>query len=311
MIVRVLGAAPMAEIALAATRNRVRAVAYHDVPRPDAFATQLDWIADRFTTVTGRQMADALNGGARLPKRAIWLTFDDGDVSVIRAALPLLQARGMVATAFVCGAWVGSTETPWWVTLAAARKAGLVRPDDVGATDPVAVRLALKRADDALRREVIAALAARLEEAGATPAWEQWTGADLAAWEAAGNDVGNHSWDHPVLDRCSADEQRRQVRLAHDRLSEIAEAPIDVFAWPNGDPAAAALDEARALGYRLVAECDHRLTNRRSDPMRVSRLRLDTFDNLGRTRSVLSGWHSGVFHLRERLRGRQSDDAVT
>lgn len=310
-VVRLLGAAPVAGAWRLLTRGRLRAVTYHGVAGSTAFAAQLDWLGERFTTVTAGQVADALHGGAALPPRPVWLTFDDGDVTVVRNALPLLRERGMVATAFLCGAWLDSVELPWWVTLESAQREGLVQPADSGETDPLAVRLALKRMPDAQRRAVIAALVERLAAAGLTPEWPQWTTADGLAWLAAGNDLGNHSWDHPLLDRCDEAEQRYQVRAAHERLSNAFGRRCDVFAWPNGDPASAAADELRRLGYRLVAECDHRLAARRPDASALSRLKLDSEADPARASAVLSGGHSAVFHLQRRLRGRQGNDAVT
>ena len=310
-VVRLLGAAPVVGVSRLLTRGRLRVVAYHGVADPTVFAAQLDWLGQRFTTVTAGQVADALHGGDALPPRPVWLTFDDGDITVVRNALPLLRKRGMVATAFLCGAWLDSAQLPWWVTLEAAQREGLVQPADTGHTDPLAVRLAVKRMPDPKRRAVIAALAERLAAAGSTPEWPQWTTADGEAWLAAGNDLGNHSWDHPLLDRCDEAEQRHQVRAAHERLSSAFGRRFDVFAWPNGNPAPAAADELRQLGYRLVAECDHRLAARRPDTSALSRLRLDSEADPARVAAVLSGGHSAVFHLQLRLRGKDGNDAVT
>lgn len=301
-VVGLLGSRPVSALFAAATRRRARAVAYHTVDDAAAFAAQLDLFAAMgLTTVTAGQVADALHGGRPLPRRALWITFDDGDASVARVALPLLRERGMVATAFLCGAWVGTTEAPWWQVVEAS-----AAPSDL-----VATRLALKAAPDADRRARVAAMADGLAAAGTPAVGHQWSTDDVTSWLAAGNDIGNHSWDHPCLDRCDDTEQRRQVRLAHEQLSELTGAPLDVFAWPNGDPASAALDEATALGYRLVAECDHRLIRPAAGPLAVSRLKLDADVGLARTRAVISGGHSTVFHLQQRVRGRRPSNDIT
>ncbi|MDP2292822.1 MAG: polysaccharide deacetylase family protein [Actinomycetota bacterium] len=300
--VRVLGSRPISSAVCTITANRLRAVAYHAVPDPVAFDRQLaEFVRQGFSTVTGAAVADALHGGAPLPTRALWITFDDGDVSVVRAALPLLAERGMVATAFLCGGWIDSTVAPWWRVVEAAVEPGAL----------TATRMALKQADDRHRRDVVADMAEGLAVAGTPVVGRQWTAGDITAWTAAGNDIGNHSWDHPCLDRCDDAEQRRQVRLAHERLTELTGRHLDVFAWPNGDAAPAALDELRALGYRLVAACDHRLAARHPDPWQLSRLRLDTTVDVARTRAVLSGAHSGAFHVWRRIRGGGPSSAVT
>lgn len=90
------------------------------------------------------------------------------------------------------------------------------------------------------------------------------------------------------------------------RLGSVVGRAVDVAAWPNGDPAPAALDELKALGYRVVATFDHRLGAVRPDPYAVSRLRLDADAPLARVRAVVSGGHPAVFHSLQRVRAAQA-----
>lgn len=66
----------------------------------DAFRRQLDRLADLgFTTVRLDEHREETH--------PVVLTFDDGDVSNLEVALPLLQERGMVAEFFVTSGFVG------------------------------------------------------------------------------------------------------------------------------------------------------------------------------------------------------------
>lgn len=314
--VKVLGNSKISGAMALATRHRIRGLAYHDVNDPAAFAAQLDWfIQQGYLTITAAQLADSIASGAALPSKPLWVTFDDGDPTVVRHALPLLRDRKMVATAFLCGAWVGTDAVPWWKVVEAAVSAAVVKDGDLSSAvdteNIVQVRLALKRSPDPVRRRLVAEFMDRLAKQGKEPAGTQWSLADLRSWLDAGNDVGNHSWDHPILDQCDDAEQHRQVHLAHDRLSELVGRPIDVFAWPNGDSSPAAMTALRELDYRLIADCDHRLVARQPDAWRVSRLRLDSSVDLTRTRSIVSGAHPAIFHLQQFLRRRGDSHAVT
>jgi len=73
---------------------------------PDAFAAQLDWLARN-----GRRTI-RLDAIERAREGDVVITFDDGDVSNVRVALPLLAARGMVAEFMVTSDFVG---TPGWL----------------------------------------------------------------------------------------------------------------------------------------------------------------------------------------------------
>ena len=87
---------------------------------------------------------------------------------------------------------------------------------------------------------------------------------DLRRLRDGGVAIGNHTWSHPCLDRCTSQEVQRQVCLAHESLADVlGEAPA-AFAYPNGnhDPRAERL--LRELGYRAGFLFDHRLATRSS-----------------------------------------------
>ena len=67
-----------------------------------------------FTTVTLAQMADAQDGGAKLPRHAVVLTFDDGYLDASTDVLPRLLARGQKATFFIAASVyvLGSRHSP-------------------------------------------------------------------------------------------------------------------------------------------------------------------------------------------------------
>ncbi|RFU87324.1 polysaccharide deacetylase family protein [Streptomyces triticagri] len=77
---------------------------------PAAFAEQLAVLADRgFTPVTTAALGAAWRSGARLPRRPVLITFDDGYAGVHRHALPVLARHGFPATLFVSTGWIRGT----------------------------------------------------------------------------------------------------------------------------------------------------------------------------------------------------------
>lgn len=297
-----LGSRPLAGIASLCTSGRLRVLAYHGIPDPGAFSRQLDYLSDRFETVSGARVAAALAGGSKLPERALWITFDDGAPEVVHTGLPLLVERRMTATAFVC-AGVIDTRTPfWWDVVDDALSLSVVRETDVGTTDGAAVKACLKRMEDDRRRQLVREFGYRLAERGHDVERAQLSADDVRTWVKAGQEIGNHTWDHPCLDRCAPHEQVRQVMNAHEALAEMLGTPPRVFAWPNGNPSPVALAEAQRLGYRLVLTFDHRVCKRSPDPWAMSRLRLDSDAGLTRLRSIVSGAHPAAFRLAQLLR---------
>lgn len=289
----VLASRPVGAAWRACTRGSLRVLAYHSVGDVDRFEAQLQHLTRHYSPVGSAQVLRWLHDGAPLPPMAVWVTFDDGVEDVVRLGLPLLQRYRVPATLFVCPGLIDTDRLHWWEAVERAGSQGLLpsTADELRA---------LKALDDTDRRRAVAAIEDRLRATPAGATGAQLTTADLRAWLAAGNDLGNHSLDHPRLDRCSPGEQEQQVRRAHDWLTGFLGAPPVLFAWPNGDAAEPALAVLRSLGYRAVLVCDHRLTRRGADPMALSRVRIDADDSVPRLRSVVSGAHPGVFALTRR-----------
>ncbi|MGN6330787.1 MAG: polysaccharide deacetylase family protein [Motilibacteraceae bacterium] len=257
----------------------------------DALAQQLDLFGDAYRFVDGDDIAAALDRGRPLPARALWITFDDGHPDAL-AAGELLAARGVRAMNFVCPSVIGTTAPFWWQVLDAAQQHGLVEPGG---------RRWLKTCPDSDRRAEIDRLRAGLGAAGVSIDRRQPRVEDLQAWRRLGHEVGNHSWDHPVLPTCPEDAQRMQVRRAHEWLHDNGMSPR-FFAYPNGDWSPVAEEELHRLGYRASFLFDHRLTvPQQQNHQRLSRLRLDSDAGVQRARAIVSGAHPAVFQAARKV----------
>lgn len=288
-----VAARPVSAAWRACTRGRLRVLTYHSVGEAGRFEAQLRHLTRHYSPVGSVQVVRWLHDGEPLPPRPVWVTFDDGVEDVVRLGLPLLQRHRVPATLFVCPGLIDTDRLQWWEAVQRAGSLGLL-------PSTAAELRTLKALDDPARRVAVAAIEDRLRATPEGAAGVQLTTADLRAWLAAGNDLGNHSFDHPRLDRCSPAEQEQQIRQAHDWLGEfLGQAPV-LFAWPNGDAAEPALALLRSLGYRAVLVCDHRLARPGADPMALSRVRIDADDTVPRLRAVASGAHPAFFAITRR-----------
>ncbi|MGE5598486.1 MAG: polysaccharide deacetylase family protein [Bacteroidota bacterium] len=95
---------------LVLTYHRVTDAASGPVPavRPADFARQLDYLRRAgYRSIGPEELHAHMTGTGRLPPRAVLITFDDGWADNYTEALPLLRARGFVATVFVVSGLVG------------------------------------------------------------------------------------------------------------------------------------------------------------------------------------------------------------
>ena len=307
-VMKLLGHPALTRTVITATAQRLRVLAFHDIIDPAGFRAQLAHLIDRYHIVTGQQVAHASLGGPRLPARAVWITFDDGHPAVFRVGAPILAEFGITATAYVCPGLVETQQPFWWETVRKAARHGLTVPVDSETIPAPKLEAALKRSPDPVRRQVVRELGEKLSTVAPGHVNSQATLDDLRSWIRRGHEIGNHTWDHPCLDRCSDDEQRRQVTRAHEWLESHLDIPVSSFAYPNGNWGAAAEDQLRRLGYRTGVGFDHHLHRPSRDPLRISRLRLDSDAPAARARAVVSGTHPALLSARTVLRSDTNDD---
>ena len=67
------------------------------------FKQQLDFFEKEFNVVRIEDVIEAVNGGKKLPEKAILLTFDDGYIDNYTVAFPLLMEHGMQGSFFIPG----------------------------------------------------------------------------------------------------------------------------------------------------------------------------------------------------------------
>jgi peptidoglycan/xylan/chitin deacetylase (PgdA/CDA1 family) len=300
---RLLGAPPIGAAFAAATARRLRILAYHGVPDPATFRAHLDHLRSRYRPVSGAQVAAAFSGGPALPPRAVWVTFDDGRADVVDDGLPELRRAGVPATLFVCPGLIEERRPFWWdIVTGSLDAAGAYEYEGRTWTDRGLVTR-LKQVPDPERRRVLADLESRTPDAGDRD--RVLTRGQLDEWLAAGHEIGNHTWDHPCLDQCEPEEQAAQVARAHEALTAMTGTAPTLFAYPNGDWADAAERELRRLGYGIGLLFDHRLAAPSQQPLRLSRLRIDSDAPPRRTTAIVSGAHSTLFQARRAVSERR------
>ncbi len=280
-----------------AFRSDVRVVALHDVPDARRLDELLRHLGRHYRVLRQSEVLGAVAGSAGTDRPAVWLTFDDGHPSVFEVALPLLQEHGMTATAFVCPSVIGTCEPLWFQLVLGCAAEGLdwTWRDHRLDLDVDAVIRGLKGLPDDQRRQECDQLADHAARHGC-PAIElrQATLSQLRGWTDAGNTIGNHSWDHPLLSRCDDRSVEHQLRTTDAWLREHG-VWSGSFAYPDGawNPVAEGL--LTDLGVSTALGFDHSTVRRRSNPLRLSRLMLDADADLHRARAITSGWHSRVF----------------
>lgn len=275
------------------TANDLVVLAYHDVEDASSFDWHAGYLVRTMRPVSADDITAALEGRRMLPPHAVLITFDDGDPSIIERGLPILRQHGLPAIAFVIAGLIDTDSPPWWIEVEELMHRG-GRSEGLP-SDPAAAVRALKRVPDDERLRVLGELQSTTPDPLVIK--PQLRGEELREAESAGMAIGNHSMTHPLLDRCSDARVESELVASHAKLTELLGHPPTTLAYPNGNVDARAVRVARDLGYRAAFLFDHRVSPAPPpDPLRISRIRVDSSTSPNRFRMLTSGLHPLLHH---------------
>ncbi len=267
---------------------------------PDVFERQMAHLAAHYHVVTMPEVFAARNGGPRLPRRAVLLTFDDAYRDFAEHAWPILRRFRLHATLFVPTAYPGHPERAfWWDRLhqslqGAGATEGCELPWEQHALDAPATRGSVYRELvtwlKSLPHAEAIAWVERLARKLQTPAaavdhvlnWDE-----LRQLASDGVTLGAHTQTHPLLHRIPADVARREAAGSFDDLRREIGNVLPVFAYPGGKFNRAAVEAVRRAGFELAFAGRRGINNLDDmDPLRLRR------NHIGR------GTHHAVFRAR-------------
>jgi peptidoglycan/xylan/chitin deacetylase (PgdA/CDA1 family) len=182
------------------------------------FVAHCEILARLCEPVSLRDVRDIRRGTRALPRRAVAVTFDDGYRSVLTDALPVLEARGIPATIFVCSDAIARGEMFWYD--AVAMSGGEHAVAELKAAPYGQWRAAVERARRPVLRDT--------PTAPLTPSdVERLARHPLIA-------IGGHSHRHPILARGDAAAERDEIAANLEALEQWTGMRPRAFAYPNG-----------------------------------------------------------------------------
>lgn len=254
-------------------RGKLSILIYHRVlPTPDPLrsgdpdVTTFRWHAkllrENFNVLPLRVAAKRLRDGS-LPSRAACITFDDGYADNYTLALPILQAAGLPATFFIATGYLNGGCMFNDTLIEVAKRV------PVGNCDLSSISLGVREIQtDADRLALTTALishfkyqpaATRISGAeclatqmGIKPPTDlMMTTAQLRALHAAGMAIGGHTNTHPILARQTLTDAEAEILTGKRSLETLLDAPVHVFAYPNGRP----IQDYTADHVDMVSRC--------------------------------------------------------
>ena len=256
---------------------------------PDAaeFARLARFLARAYRVLTLGEAARHLSCGS-LPTRALVITFDDGYADNAEVALPILQRYGLRATFFVSSGFLDGGRMWNDTVIESVRRSphSTVDLSDFGLEECLIDTVAD-------RRQVIGKLLPRLkylapcERDDAVARVQRLCGVaelpddlmlkseQVRELHAAGMEIGGHTVSHPILTSLSLSAAEDEVARGRDQLQAIIDAPVDVFAFPNGKPGTdygrSHVDLLKRQGFRAAVTTAPGVSRTGDDPYQLPR----------------------------------------
>ncbi|HVJ68119.1 MAG TPA: polysaccharide deacetylase family protein [Caulifigura sp.] len=227
----------------------------------DQFDAQLAWLKQH-ADVIGEDGLDAALAGA--PGRFVLITFDDGYLDNYELAFPVLARHEIPATFFITTGFIDQRRVAWWdeiswmVKQAVRRqwptRLQIGRPPEWSLEEASSATRTLLRAYKSLSTTEWPAFLDEIAEAtgaGRCPLtdeaspWMTW--AQIRRLQEAGHTVGAHTVTHPVLARCSREQQRFEITESKRRIEEILGQPVQSFSYPVGTADAFTVETAELM----------------------------------------------------------------
>jgi len=235
---------------------------------PDAqrFESLMRFVASTFRVMTLGEAVDRLAQDT-LPPRSLVITFDDGYADNAEVALPILKRLGLRATFFISTGFLNggrmwndsvieclrssSRETIDLASYGLGQQSLRTIADRRNCIELLLPRIKYLPLQE--RTEAVFDLQ-RLSGMAKLPDDLMMSSAQVQSMHHVGMEIGAHTVYHPILKSLSADEAEREIGEGRRVLEYILDAPVDVFAYPNGRPGkdydVSHVEIIRKLGFR-------------------------------------------------------------
>ena len=268
-----------------------RVLAYHTVPDEIAFEKQLLFLKNNYNLVSIIELRDALESDNELPETSGLITFDDGDISVYEKGFPILKKLAIPSAMFVITGLIDSKKTFWcrWVEK-------FYQSQGKTYSEARTQVNRLKNIPEEDRRKYLANIP-EIES-------EQLNSLQLQELNESGMFIGNHTHTHPMINNCNENQIREEMYAAKAKFKDLGlQENFPVFAYPNGNWEPDSEKVLMKEGIKMAFLFDHKLNGDISsiNPMRISRIRVNSDDDLSEFKVKVSGLHSRILNLRQNI----------
>ena len=267
-----------------------RVLASYDFMRPSEitakeFNAKMQLIARYFTPLSLSSAVDRLADGT-LPSRAICVTFDDGYRDNAEVAYPILKRWGIPATFFVASGFLdgGRMWNDTVIETLREYKNSELNLTDIGLETfdsaseqqkEKAAQMIIQQIKHCAQNERDQKVNFIASHAKSLPNNLMMDSEQVKNLSNYGVSIGGHTVTHPILATLTSDKAEEEVLIGKQTLEGIVQAPVSLFAYPNGKLGKDYLPEhteiIKKLGFKAAVSTQWGVSNNKSDIYQLNR----------------------------------------
>jgi peptidoglycan/xylan/chitin deacetylase (PgdA/CDA1 family) len=255
------------------------------VNEPEKFEAQVKYLIEKFNIISLTDLQDHLFNNKDLPPRPLLITFDDGDISVLQNGLPILKKYKLPSVLFVITQLIDSENMFWCRQVEAVFK-------NKGKSYQEARQkiMLLKKKPNSERLKYLDSLEA--------VKCRQLTSDELHVLQNDKMFIGNHTHTHPMINNCTEFEIEQELEKVKTLFQKWNLEGYPIFAYPNGNWDAKSEKILVKNGVQLAFLFDHQINKKSIDPLRISRITVDSDTEINEFKVKVSGLHSKILSLK-------------
>ncbi len=261
-------------------------LAYHTVKDRTKFDSQLNFLKNNYNIISIGELEEHLFKGKNLPPNSLLITFDDGDVSILDSGLPILKKYKLPSVMFVITNLIDSDNTFWcrWVEKA-------LQEQGKSYAEARSKVNHLKKISNENRMVYLNSL---------NPVdSKQLTKEDLATMQKGMMFIGNHTHTHPMVDMCTKEELKNELNISKSYFDKWELPGYPIFAYPNGNWDKHSEMILKEYGIKMAFLFDHQINTKNINPLRISRIRVNSDAEINEFKVKVSGLHSVLLQLKK------------
>ncbi len=260
-------------------RNRLRVLAYHDVKNIETFTKQIGYLKSNYNIISINELKKHCLEKSPLPKRPLLLTFDDGDISVLKNGLSVLKNYNCSACVFIITELINTDLDFWWDRIYKNDKINNKKFSESLEKVSQLKQMSNRERIEALKKYPITNK-------------EQLSTGELHYLIENNIFIGNHSHTHPMFDKCTVSEIQWELNNSRECFDKLNIDGFNIFAYPNGNYDENSEKVLKEHNITLAFLFDHKINSQEINPMRISRIRTNSDMSLNELKVKVSGLHS-------------------